>query len=364
MNLEKINLVNFRNYDNLNIDFSSNINMFIGNNGEGKTNILESIYLLSYGKSHRTRKDKELISWNQDFSYIGSHFNTNRLHKFIEFKIFKNGGKAININKIKVSSISDLIGVVNVVLFSPEDLKIVKESPNIRRKFLDIEISKLRKSYYNNLVDYNKVLNEKNNLIKFNKNIDLKLVDIYDYELAKLSFCIINNRLWYINNLNVFGKEIHKNITNTKEQINFIYENNNYENISVEKLYDKIVRNRNLDFTKGFSTIGPHRDDFEININGFDAKKFASQGQQRTAVLTIKFASIEIIKSVIGEYPILLLDDVLSELDSNRQNFILKSINNIQTIITSTDVGQLNNSLNNINLFLVKNANIKKLTNL
>ena len=364
MNLEKINLINFRNYNNLNIDFSSDINMLIGNNGEGKTNILESIYLLSYGKSHRTRKDRELINWNRDYSYIGSHFKTNRLSKFIEIKLFKNGGKAININKIKISSISDLIGAVNVVFFSPEDLKIVKDSPSIRRKFLDIEISKLKKSYYNNLVNYNKVLDEKNNLIKFNKSIDLKLLDIYDYELSKLSFHIINSRIWYLNNLYKYGKEIHKNITGKKENINFTYENDIYENITIEKLHRKILQNRNLDIAKGFSSLGPHRDDFEININGFDARNFASQGQQRTAVLTIKFASIEIIKSILDEYPILLLDDVLSELDYNRQNFILKSINNIQTIITATDAEQLNDLMSDINLFLVKNANVTKLTDL
>ncbi len=292
MNIEKINLINFRNYKNLNIDFSSKINMFIGDNGEGKTNILESIYLLSYGKSHRTRKDKELINWSKDYSYIGSYFNTNRLNKFIEFKIFKDGRKSININKIKISSISDLIGVVNVVFFSPEDLKIVKDSPSVRRKFLDIEISKLKKSYYNNLVNYNKVLNEKNNLIKSNKNIDFKLLDVYDYELAKLSYQIINCRLWYIKNLSKYGNEIHKNITSAKEDIKFLYENDNYKDISVEKLYEKIVKNRNIDFLKGYTTFGPHRDDVQIIINDFDARNFASQGQQRTAVLTIKFAAI------------------------------------------------------------------------
>ncbi|MCL2322357.1 MAG: DNA replication/repair protein RecF [Oscillospiraceae bacterium] len=358
MNIEKINLVNFRNYKNLNIDFSSKINMIIGDNGEGKTNILESIYLLSYGKSHRTRKDKELINWNKEYLYIESLFKTNRLDKFIEFKIFKDGKKAININKIKVSSISELIGVINVVFFSPEDLKIVKDSPNVRRKFLDLEISKLKKKYYIDLVNYNKVLDEKNTLIKMSKNIDLKLLDIYDYKLAELSYNIINARLWYLANLNKYGKQIHKDITNSKEDIKFIYENDTYKSLSVENLYEKNVKNRNIDFIKGYTTFGPHRDDFQIDINNFDARSFASQGQQRTAVLTIKFAAIEIIKKEAEEYPILLLDDVLSELDSNRQNFIIQSMKNIQTLITSTEIGQLKSSISDLKLYLVDNANI------
>ncbi len=364
MNIEKIDLINFRNYKSLSLNFSKNINLFVGDNGEGKTNVLESIYLLSYGKSHRTRKDRELIEWNSDYLYIGAHFNTARLDKFIEFKISKDGKKAININKIKILSIADLIGVINVVFFSPEDLKIIKDSPGVRRRFLDIEISKLKKSYYNNLIDYNKVLSERNNLIK-NSKIDMNLVDIYDYQLAKSAFYIINDRLWYIKKLNEYGNEIHKNITNSKEFIRFSYECDIDKNFTVENIYKKFCESRNKDIIRGFTLFGPHRDDMQVNINNFDARNFASQGQQRTSILTIKFAAIEIIKGEIHEYPILLLDDVLSELDFNRQNYILNSIKNIQTMITSTGVEVLKNSIDSeSNTYLVKNASVIKLSEL
>ena len=322
MYIKNIMLANYRNYENLSLELSKNVNVFIGDNAQGKTNVLEAIYYCAFAKSHRTSKDRELINWKNDKAYISLLVGKDRLDKRIDINILKDGKKAIKINSIKVAKIGELFGTFNVVMFSPEDLKVIKEAPNLRRKLLDMELSQINKKYYFNLVQYNKILNERNILLK-NKNFSEDVLEVYDLQLVDYADYIISKRLEYIDKINYYGQKIHEEITAGKENIKFKYscnvDLNDYKENYLKKLQDNIKR----DHEKGLTSVGPHRDDFNVFLNDIDAKTFGSQGQQRTAILTMKFSSLKIIKEITGEYPVLLLDDVLSELDVNRKRYIL-----------------------------------------
>ncbi|MFR5266506.1 DNA replication/repair protein RecF [Clostridium sp.] len=359
MYIKNLQLLNYRNFKTLAISLGPNVNVFMGNNAQGKTNILEAIYYCAFAKSHRTNRDKELVELNSNRAFIRLEVAKSRLDKRIDINILKDGKKAIQINSIKVAKIGELVGTFNVVMFSPEDLRIVKESPGVRRKFLDMELCQLNSKYYYNLVQYNKILNQRNTVLK-NKNIDESMLDIYDMQLAKYGELIIKSRLNYIDKLNYYAKDIHRDITSGKEIIEFKY-------ISTVKNLDKIEDsiltqlqgNRKKDIEKRITSIGPHRDDFTILLNSMDAKIYGSQGQQRTSVLTIKFASLKIIKELTGEYPVLLLDDVLSELDFSRKAYVLRSIKGIQSIITCTGIEDLTNYLDDKSkVFKVKEGSI------
>jgi DNA replication and repair protein RecF len=358
MHIKSITLNNFRNYENLNLEFHKGVNIFIGDNAQGKTNIVESIYYCSIGKSNRTSKDKELIKWKKTNAYINLYVSRERIDKKIEIKIFNEGKKGINVNSIKLKKISELFGVFNAVMFSPEDLKIVKESPSYRRRFLDIELSKIYPRYYFDLVQYNKVLEERNALLRSRNSSAYEMLQIYDLQLSRFGSSIIKHRINYIIRLNEIGKNIHKEITQNKEDIQFNYSIENKSQKEIEEdLYNKLEKNRSKDIVKGITSVGPHRDDFNIEINGIDTKIFGSQGQQRTAVLTIKFATIDILKKDTGEVPVLLLDDVLSELDISRQKYILNSLDSIQTIITCTGINDIQSYLyGQYKLFNVKDG--------
>jgi DNA replication and repair protein RecF len=363
MYIKYLNLINYRNYKELNIEFCNGTNVLVGDNAQGKTNILEALYYTSIGKSHRTNKDKELVRWSEEETYIKAYVAKERLDKKIEIKIFKEGKKGININSIKITKLQDLVGVLNVVMFSPEDLDIVKDSPSYRRRFLDIELCKLSPKYYYNLSMYKKVLNERNTVLKkYNSNPDM--LDIYDIQLSELGSYIVNQRLKYIEKLNEKGREVHSDITQNKEVIEFKYIMQLKENIDIkEQLYNALATSRNKDIERRVTSVGPHRDDFSIFINNMDVKIFGSQGQQRTSVLSIKFASMYIIKELTGEYPLLLLDDVLSELDTKRQEYILNSIIDVQTLITCTGINDIKNNLNSriFKIFKVTNGSIEEI---
>ncbi|WP_242977745.1 DNA replication/repair protein RecF, partial [Clostridium luticellarii] len=348
------------NYKCLDMNFSKGVNIFIGDNAQGKTNLLESIYYCSIGKSPRTNRDKELINWQGKEAYIKACIEKKALDKNIEIKIFKEGKKGININSIKVNKLSHLIGIFNVVMFSPEDLKIVKESPMFRRKFLDIELCKFSKKYYFNLVQYNKVLNERNTLLKKWTNYNNDIIQVYDKQLSKYGAIIIDMRNKYIKRLSEKGRIIHSDITSGAENIEFKYITQLKDLKNPEdNLFEILNSNRRSDIDRGTTLYGPHRDDLLTNINGINVRNFGSQGQQKTSVLTMKFASLEIIKEIVGEYPVLLLDDVLSELDANRQSYILNSINKIQTCITCTGIDDIRKiSQGKTHLFVVKNGRI------
>lgn len=359
MHIKKLKLLNYRNYKTLDISLGKKVNVFMGDNAQGKTNILEAIYYCAFAKSHRTSRDKELINWESDRAYLSLLVGRERLDKNIDISIFKDGKKAIKINKVKVSKIGELFGNFNVVMFSPEDLKIIKDSPGVRRRFIDMELCQLNQKYYYNLVQYNKVLIERNILLK-NRNVDKEMLDIYDIQLAEFGHNVIIERLNYIDKLNFYGEDIHKDISSGKEIIEFKYISTIKNSGDIKRsFYESLVKNRDKDIEKRITSIGPHRDDFTVLINGIDAKSFGSQGQQRSAVLTIKFSSLKIIREITSEYPVLLLDDVLSELDFSRKRYVLTSINEIQTVITCTGIEDLTNYLDNSSkVFKVKDGEI------
>lgn len=346
MYLQKLYLKNFRNYKELHIEFHERLNIFLGGNGYGKTNILEGIFFSSILKSHRTSKILDLIKFGEEKFNINIKCKTDK-SRIINTNIIldNNGKKYISINELKIQKISDFIGCIKVIMFSPEDLKIVKESPSIRRKFLDMNISQIDKKYLNAIINYNKILNMKNNLLKQEK-IDDVLLDVYDEQIAFYSDVIINKRFMYLNKLKYFSVKLHNDISNFSENLNITYKNFlnlDFENLKVNidiknNIFDILKENRKIDKFKKFSTTGIHKDDFIIWMNDKQISNYSSQGQQRSAVISIKLGIIEIIKDLTKEYPILLLDDILSELDKNRRNFILNFIKNAQTFITGTDL--------------------------
>lgn len=359
MFIKRLQMLNYRNYNVLDISLGPHVNVFMGDNAQGKTNILEGIYYCAFARSHRTSKDRELINWNSDNALLSVTVGRERLDKRIDISILKDGKKAIQINKIKIKKIGELFGNFNVVMFSPEDLKIIKDSPGVRRKFIDMELCQLNPKYYYNLVQYNKVLNERNSILR-NRNINKDILDIYDMQLVEFGYNIIMDRLEYIQKLNKYSTKIHSDITSGKEKIEFKYISTikDLENIK-ENFYSLLEKNRSRDCERGITSIGPHRDDFTVLINDIDTKSYGSQGQQRTAVLTIKFSSLKIIKELTGEHPVLLLDDVLSELDFSRKRYILSTIGDIQTIITCTGIEDLYEYLDDKSkVFKVKDGEI------
>ena len=359
MFIKRLQMLNYRNYNALDIELCPNVNVFMGDNAQGKNNILEAIYYCAFAKSHRTSKDKELINWNGEHAFISVDVGRERLDKRIDISILKDGKKSIRINKIKIKKIGELFGNFNVVMFSPEDLRIIKDSPGVRRKFIDMELCQLNPKYYYNLVQYNKVLNERNILLR-NRNTSSEMLEIYDMQLVEFGYNIIRDRIKYIESLNKYAEKIHSDITSGKEKINFKYISTikDLENIK-ENFYTLLKKNRSKDCDRGITSIGPHRDDFFVYINDIDTKSYGSQGQQRTAVLTMKFSSLEIIKELTGEFPVLLLDDVLSELDFNRKKYILSTIGQIQTVITCTGIEDLYEYLDEkAKVFKVKNGEI------
>lgn len=359
MFIKRLQMLNYRNYNVLDISLGPHVNVFMGDNAQGKTNILEGIYYCAFARSHRTSKDRELINWNSNNALLSITVGRERLDKRIDISILKDGKKAIQVNKIKIKKIEELFGNFNVVMFSPEDLKIIKDSPGVRRKFIDMELCQLNPKYYYNLVQYNKVLNERNSILR-NRNINKDILDVYDMQLVEFGYNIIIDRLEYIQKLNKYSAKIHSDITSGKEKIEFKYISTikDLENIK-ENFYSLLEKNRSRDCERGITSIGPHRDDFTVLINDIDTKSYGSQGQQRTAVLTIKFSSLKIIKELTGEHPVLLLDDVLSELDFSRKRYILSTIGDIQTIITCTGIEDLYEYLDDKSkVFKVKDGEI------
>lgn len=347
MIVKDLRLINFRNYFNLNVEFNDNTNIFIGKNAQGKTNLIESIYICSNGKSFRTNKDRELINFNKEQAYIGANIKINNLEKFIEIKMEKDKPKRIRINKSELKNYKELNTGLIAVVFCPDDLKMIKEGPMLRRNFLDINISQIKPVYNYNLIRYNKVLMQRNNLLKtcrVKKDL-LNLIDVFDIQLSKLGTSIIIERDKFINELNMLINPTHKNLTCDKEIVELKYLSNIPRLIdreSIEKEYLKLLKfNLNRDLEYGLTEIGPHRDDLSMLINNKDVKIYGSQGQQRTLVLSIKLSVVEYIKKYFGIYPVVLLDDVFSELDEDRRRFLASSFKNMQVFITVTDAVDL-----------------------
>lgn len=351
MKIKSLKLKNFRNYDILNLDFDDSTNIFYGNNAQGKTNILESVYLCGTTKSHRGTKDRDMILFGQDEAHIEAFIEKRGIIYQIDIHLKKNSPKGIAINKMPIKKASELFGVVNIVFFSPEDLNIIKNGPSERRRFIDLELSQLDKVYLSNLSNYNRIINQRNHLLKdivrqehTEKGL-LDTLDIWDIQLAEYGEKLIETRNKFINQVNEIISDIHCRLTGNTEKIEVSYEPDTGE----MSLLDSLKKYRERDMRMKSTTCGPHRDDICFVTNGIDIRKFGSQGQQRTAALSLKLSEIELVKMSVKDTPVLLLDDVLSELDKYRQNYLLESIHDIQTLITCTGVDEFVNKRFSVN---------------
>ncbi|NLY43441.1 MAG: DNA replication/repair protein RecF [Clostridiaceae bacterium] len=367
MYVSSIKLVNYRNYDCTSVEFDKNINIIYGKNAQGKTNLLESIYLFSAGKSHRTNKDRELIHFNKDYANIQMFFTNKDGEKSGEMILSHNQKKRIKINGVPIKKIGELMGFFIAVLFSPEDLNLVKEGPVHRRRFLDICISQIRPAYFFHLQQYMKVLEQRNNLIKriYEKDSLMDTLSVWDQKLVEHGSRIMYYRISFIENIKKIAKAIHSSITKEAEilEIEYVpcFNIKNVKSISdvEEEFYRQLKKWNSKEIKNGITLIGPHRDDISFLINGTSVRNYGSQGQQRTVVLSLKMAEMEFIKENIGEYPVLLLDDIMSELDSSRQSYILGKMEDKQVIITCTDVERFKGFCD-AKYFKVEKGNIQK----
>lgn len=338
MIVKKVELSNFRNYKLLKLDLDEKTNILYGNNAQGKTNILESIYVCSTTKSHRTNRDAELINLDSDEAHIKLYLEKNNREQRIDIHLRKNKTKGIAINGIPIKKASELFGLFNVVIFSPEDLEIIKKGPSERRKFVDMELCQLDKIYVYNLTNYNRIIAQRNKLLKdiYFKPELKQTLDVWDGQLAQYGSKIIERRTNFIEKINEIIKPIHKQLTGGLEDINIVYN----KNCEAEDLLSRLEENRDRDIKYKSTSIGPHKDDLLFFNDNKNIRIYGSQGQQRTIALSLKLAELELVKNLINDTPVLLLDDVLSELDSERQNHLLNSIDDIQTIITCTGLDE------------------------
>ena len=364
MYIKSLEFKNYRNYNDLSIEFEKGTNILYGNNAQGKTNVLEAIYVASTTKSHRGSKDREIINFDKDEAHIKITVMKKDVPVRIDIHLKKNKSKGIAINGIPIKKASELFGILNVVFFSPEDLNIIKNGPAERRRFVDLELCQLDKIYVHNLVNYNKILNNRNKLLRdlgfcYDKEL-LATLDIWDMQLADYGAKIITRRNQFIEEINEIIYGIHRNITNGKEELVIKYE----PNITGNNIYDELVRTRDKDLKLKTTSVGPHRDDISFLNKKIDIRKYGSQGQQRTAALSLKLSEIELVKSIIKDTPVLLLDDVLSELDSNRQRHLLGNLNNVQTLITCTGLDEfVENRFNIDSIYKVVEGTVERSQN-
>ena len=374
MYIEKLKLKNYRNYNEIEVNFDKHINIIYGNNAEGKTNLLESIYMCSTSKSHKNSKENEIINFNEKEAHIKIFFKKESLNKdiIIDIQLNKESKKGIAVNGVKLEKLSEFLGLFNVIMFAPEDLNIIKDGPSVRRKFLDFEICQIDKLYVVSLNNYNKTLNQRNALLKDiystssnNKKDLIDMIDTYDEKLVEYGTEIIIKRKENINKLANLIKDIHNKISEQKENLIVEYENDileNGSNIKSEYL-KKLQETRDLDLKNQYTLVGPHRDDISFKIDEKDIRKFGSQGQKKTAAISLKLSELEIIRENIKETPVLLLDDVFSELDETRQKLLVSNLKDIQTIITCTGIKKnIFDLLKPDKVFKVKNNNIQEVT--
>lgn len=334
MKIDSIEVGNFRNYQNAKLEFHEHTNILYGDNAQGKTNILESIFVCGTSKSHKGSSDKELIRIGEEEAHIRMFMRKNNIPHKIDMHFRKNKGKGIAIDGIPIKKSSELLGFINIIFFSPEDLRIVKNGPSERRKFINLELSQLDSFYLHDLGEYNKALAQRNKLLKqiVYKPSLKDTLSIWDMQLLDYGSKIILRRKKFIDNLDELVAQINSKLTGGREYTKVVYEPNTEIDDFEKKLTD--AKEKDMHFCN--TSVGPHRDDLSFINNDVDIRKYGSQGQQRTCALSLKLAEIELVKNAINDTPILLLDDVLSELDRNRQNYLLDSIDNIQTIVTCT----------------------------
>ena len=347
MIIKSLKLKNYRNYDLLDLHLDANTNILYGDNAQGKTNVLEALYLSGTTKSHRGAKDRDLIRLGYDESHIETVIEKRGMEYQIDLHLKKNSPKGIAVNKIPIRKAVELFGIVHFVFFSPEDLNIIKEGPAGRRRFIDLELSQLDKVYLSNLSNYNRIINQRNSLLKeiVHQQSLIETLDIWDMQLIEYGTKIIDRRKEFVTQVNKIISDIHLRLTGGKEHLSLSYETSAGD----MPLEQAVRRYRERDLKLKSTSVGPHRDDMGFQEGSLDIRRFGSQGQQRTAALSLKLSEIELVKRVTEDTPVLLLDDVLSELDSNRQNCLLNSIQNVQTMLTCTGLDELINNRFSIN---------------
>lgn len=355
MHINKVELHNFRNYENQEIILKKNVNVFYGDNAQGKTNILEAIFLCAFGKSFRTIREKELVKLGEENASVKIEYS--KKDRDGNILIYISDKKQILINGVKIKKLSELLGKINIVIFTPDDINILKGSPALRRRFLDMMIGQLRPNYVYVLNMYNKTLEQRNNYLRQirQESKSESLLEIWDEKLVEYANIIYNYRREFINKIIEKINIIHKKITDDNEKIDIIYESC-CEN--KEKFIDLLKQRRKLDIIKGYTTKGIHRDDFAVYINNKELSIYGSQGQNRTAVLSLKLSELQVINDEIEEEPILLLDDFMSELDIKRRKNFLDNINNTQVIITCAEKINFINENVDYYLYQVKKGEI------
>ena len=343
--IKNLTLKDYRSHEDKYFEFDPKFNVLLGKNAQGKTNILEAIFFAVIGKSFKTSKEKEVISWGKSTAYIKAEFQKKYRETKIELFFNENHKKTIKIDDIPIKKIGELMGTSNAVFFSPDELKLVKESPEERRRFMNIDISQTNKRYFYLIGRYEKVLANRNKLLKTSKDISSlkETIDIWDRALCDLAGKIANERKKFIDELSPLEKLAHSYISGGKEELVIKYASS-FEDNYEEKMLKALQKNLEKDYRLGFTSVGVHRDDLDIFLNGVEVKNFGSQGQQRTVALSLKLAELEIIKNRVGEYPILLLDDVFSELDRERRKKLLNFTSKTQTIITCTDFDEVSDA--------------------
>lgn len=358
MIIKSIELCNFRNYERAEFEFHEGTNVLYGDNAQGKTNVLESIFVGGTTKSHKGSKDAEMIRTGQSECHLRYYIEKRQRTFKVEVHMKKGCSKGIAIDGLPIKNSSELLGLSNIIFFSPEDLSIIKDGPEERRRFIDMELCQLNKPYLYYLTQYKKVLKQRNAQLKLIKEQPSakETLEIWNSQLVEHGKKIISFREEFIQNLNEIMKRKHSSLTGGKEEISLLYQ----PNCSGQDLEMRLFMEEDKDIFLGTTSVGPHRDDMMFIAEEKDLRKYGSQGQKRTAALSLKMAEIEIVENTIGEKPILLLDDVLSELDRNRQNYLLENIKGIQTIITCTGLEEfIKNGINIDRTFEIVNGTVK-----
>jgi len=370
MHIEALTLKNFRNYKEWTISFDDKINVIIGENAQGKTNLMEAIYCLSFTKSHRTSKEKELIMWDKEYAKIEGRVTRRNQSIPLEIIISTKGKKA-KLNRLEQKRLSDYIGAINVVMFAPEDLTLVKGSPQIRRRFIDMELGQIQPTYIYHLGKYQNILKQRNQLLKQLQRREVSdriMLEVLTDQLVEHATKILSKRFVFLDLLRKWAAPIHYGISRELEELNIKYNATiEVSEEANEEIIDTIYRKKfseiqEKEIERGTTLIGPHRDDLLFFVNGKNVQMFGSQGQQRTTALSVKLAEIELIYKEVGEYPILLLDDVLSELDDFRQSHLLNTIQGkVQTFVSTTSVDGIHHeTLQKAELFHVTNGEVNK----
>ncbi|MEM5841710.1 DNA replication/repair protein RecF [Bacillus sp. LMB3902] len=368
MYIQNLTLSSYRNYERLDLQFENKVNVIIGENGQGKTNLMEAIYVLAMAKSHRTSNDKELIRWDEDYAKIEGRVIKKNGSVPIQLVISKKGKKG-KVNHIEQQKLSQYVGAVNTIMFAPEDLNLVKGSPQVRRRFLDMEIGQVSPVYLHDLSLYQKILSQRNHFLKqlqTRKQTDQTMLDVLTEQLTEFAAKVVMKRLQFVDQLEKWAQPIHSGISRGLEELTLKYHTSLHVSDSpdlskmINSYQETFSKLRDKEIERGVSLSGPHRDDVLFYVNGRDVQTYGSQGQQRTTALSLKLAEIDLIQEEIGEYPILLLDDVLSELDDYRQSHLLHTIQGrVQTFVTTTSVDGIDHkTLNEAEIFRVENGTL------